>query len=100
MHDRTEPLEGGLLEPEARRKHLERHLPADVREGRPVEIEAERVRRTLRGRLEPDKARVAVDVAANQPRARKPIDPRTLARRPQPAVIAAGVEPRNCALNG
>src|SRR6185437_3531272 len=69
-------------EAEGRQERLEGDALADMREGRAVEVEAERPLRAV-GRLgQPAKARLRVDEAAEQPGARDAVHPGAAPRGP------------------
>ncbi len=80
-------LQRRLLEPEARQHHFKRHACADVAEGCAVKVESDRLGRTVFRFGQPHDARLAVDVAPDQPRARQSIDPRTPTRRPHALLV-------------
>src|SRR5437016_341375 len=93
MHDGAHGRERGvLLQIETGEQHLERHAVADVRELGAVEVEPDRSARTLARSLDPGELRLRVDEALDQPRARQPIDPWVLARRPDPLLVTALVD--------
>src|SRR6185437_1381327 len=76
-----------LLEPEGCEEHLESHLVAGVSELRSIKIEAYGLLRDFLDALQPEKLRLLIDEAANEPGGGDAIDPEPLARYPGAARV-------------
>src|SRR5262252_3578438 len=88
------------LERERRQKHFERHLVVDVREGRTVKVEAQRVFGNATDVAEPDEGGILVDEATNQPGAGDAVHPGPATCRPTPALVVTAREALNRAMGG
>src|SRR5688572_24772898 len=93
MHRGADRCEGRVaFQPEVRHEDLERHARADMRERGPVEIKAHGVPWAEARRINPGEARLLVDEPLDEPRAREPVDPQVLARRPKAAAVLRRVQ--------
>ncbi len=79
MDDGADPHQGRVaFQSKTRQQGFEGDAMPDVGEARAVEIESQRIRRTVLDALQPDEARPAVDEAANQPGGCQPVHPQVL----------------------